>query len=1695
MALVDRYEILRHLGQGACGDVYLARDRLRSGREVALKTIRGRVDDLLRAAFEREFATLTTLSVPGVAQVYDFGVMSVRSGEPAAAFFTRTYIDGQPLDAAVSGQPLPARIDAFMKVAAVIAPLHRAGVVHGDIKPGNSIVDVQGRAWLIDFGLAKLAGQSRSGEALTAAGTPPYMAPELLRGHSATVAADIYALGVTLWQLVAGEHPFASYGPRAIAARLEGKLPEIPVTAANDVRVALQVAQRCLAKEPLDRFPSVDELLVALARFQTKTSAPAGAEPRAFVAPRPRGHASLLAVLDSAIAARTTAPSSAESAAWLVLGPAGAGKSLLLRELKWRLQLRSHVVLELLPSRNGGAAPLVSLVEQLLVTLGTDHALAPVARELLSQIRAGSLEETRAANVLGSLLAAASREASLVLFVDDLDRGESLLGGVLRSAIHSAGGKGTLVIATAARAEAPAVRELQAERRFQVPALVPEDVAGIAGEVLGAVDATVVDALVEHAQGLPAALISALMELSRLPAVTPADVRALPPAEASLALTRARLAQASVDQLPMLEALALVSELTLDQIPLLPGSTLTQAEVPAAVSRLEALGLLARNAELVLLSDGSLRKTILSALGESRRKQLARQLLGAPLAERLPLSDRARLAVAADDRAQMLALAPEAATGLVRVGAFAAAAELLEALLCCAEGEAHRHALIELARCRQRLGEDEAAAACAATLSGDQGASPAQRADAALLVARSLTALGRFDDAVSALATVPVDADATWRARVQRELAKIHLRRGDYAAVEQAVEAGLAIAPEHDRVRIELLCSKGMVASYRGNHDAARVCHEQALALARSRGERRDEASVLAYLAIGCQRCGDMTAARDLLGQSLDIARELGDVGNMATFSMNLGAVYFYLGEPALAAEHYESAIGLARRAGRSSTQAQARNNLAHLHIYFGLYERARVEIDEVRQDAEAAGHKFIAAQATALLADLLSRTGQVDQALIQYDDAIARYARLGQMREVAEHHLDAAEALLDRGGPVDASAAAGRLSTAREYIEREKIEDLRLRMELLVARARIANGDADAAVQSLQALIERARKARDRDVEWSALAACALGHEALGGSFAARRDARLAVEVLEDIAMRIPREHREAFWHDPRRRAARQRATEDTPAGAPSERSESHPTLLDPRAERERMLEIIKRLASEHDLDRLLERITESAVDLSGAERGSVLLVDATGRLEPHITRARTAAQEQSHITFSRSIAEAVLIDGEPIVTVDATVDGRLQEYVSVHKLMLRSVACLPIRGRSGTVGVLYLEHRRSRGRFSEAAVDMLSALADQAAIAIENARLLAEVRAQKDELEAKNHELAQAKADVEDLLLARTRQLDDVQRELSRARERVTDGLRHGMVGRSPQLQRVFDAIERLCAASVSVVIRGESGTGKELVARAIHYAGPRAKAPFVAINCGSLPETLLESELFGHVKGAFSGADRDKRGMIAAASGGTLFLDEVSDMPAKMQVDLLRVLQEGKLCRVGSEVEEPVDVRVVTATQRALSDLVAAGTFREDLYYRLSVVELVLPALRERRDDIPLLCEHFLRAFAERQGMSRHHLSRAALAKLMEQPWPGNIRQLEHVLLQACVMAEAATIDEADLGLGRAAPSSAPEPALALGGPRIESLDHHKNDEKQRILDALHACGWNRARAAQTLGMPRRTFYRRLTDYSIL
>jgi two-component system response regulator HydG len=318
-----------------------------------------------------------------------------------------------------------------------------------------------------------------------------------------------------------------------------------------------------------------------------------------------------------------------------------------------------------------------------------------------------------------------------------------------------------------------------------------------------------------------------------------------------------------------------------------------------------------------------------------------------------------------------------------------------------------------------------------------------------------------------------------------------------------------------------------------------------------------------------------------------------------------------------------------------------------------------------------------------------------------------------------------------------------------------------------------------------------------------------------------------------------------------------------------------------------------------------------------------------------------------------------------------------------------------------------------------------------------------------------------------------------------VARARIR-NEGRKALLPGSSPLMQRALEQARRVARTNATVLVTGESGTGKELVARMIHTESLRVRGEFVAVNCAGLTESIIESELFGHVKGAFTGAVRAKKGKFELAHGGTLFLDEIGEVPPNVQVKLLRVLQEREVEPVGGEETVPIDVRLVCATHRDLDALVKAGKFREDLYYRIKVIVLRLPALRERPEDVPALAQHFLRVAGERNRRRVSAFTPAALERLQGYAWPGNVRELENVVEQAVVLCRGETVDVADL----------PEEITGDRGPqdvlRIPVGNTLAEAERELILETLRKAGGNKTQAAKMLGIGVRTLYRKLEEY---
>jgi len=510
-----------------------------------------------------------------------------------------------------------------------------------------------------------------------------------------------------------------------------------------------------------------------------------------------------------------------------------------------------------------------------------------------------------------------------------------------------------------------------------------------------------------------------------------------------------------------------------------------------------------------------------------------------------------------------------------------------------------------------------------------------------------------------------------------------------------------------------------------------------------------------------------------------------------------------------------------------------------------------------------------------------------------------------------------------------------------------------------------------------------------------------------------------------------------------------------------------------------------VRRLSTERDSRRLLALMLDSVVELSGAERGFLYLRGDDGKFRIRVAKGFARDElDRPDFKVTRMLADEVARTGRALVSSSAEDDPRILMLGETGALNLRSVAAVPIRAGERILGALYLDNRFERGLFRDRDLPFLLSFADHAAVALENTRLHEEASRAREEVEELNKALKGRVAEQEEVL-------QEARVLYARAtQEAKTKYSYDNIVGKSPAMREMFFLLDRVTDSSVSVYVSGESGSGKELCARAIHFNGPRGDGPFVAENCAAIPESLFESELFGHMRGSFTGATADRIGLFRLAHKGTLFLDEIADLPMPLQAKLLRVLQEKQVRPIGAREPISIDVRIITASNRDLAERVRRGAFREDLYHRIHVIEIPVPPLRRRIADLPALIEHILGGIEEAKGMT---VTPAALDLLSRYEWPGNVRELENELTRASTLAGGP--DDTDgLGNGNIGPEALSDVVRAAQGAlsarfRGRTLkdavkEATREVERELVTEALRIETGNKSAAARRLGVSRPT-----------
>ncbi len=1747
--LNERYEITGILGSGSTSSVYRGRDTSVPGTpELAIKIISKNLHPHLQARLAGEYEIASGLDHPGLVRIMDLG--KVRSAHPdifaGSLFMVSEILEGRFLDRGLDPswserKRISTLWQVLLDTASVLDLIHRKGLIHRDIKPANlSLCD--GMVRVCDLGLAVPIGSGLP------AGTPGFVAPEVLSGNQ-DPRSDLYSLGATIYWLVTGRPPRSSAqaGPTDMLAGLlttelvpvERLAPWLPAGLAH-------LTNRLLEARPDDR-PSSADVLLRRARRKTRlkpqweTRDDQNGKPP-LLNPRLCGRARQFSLLHKAL---ESVPDSGPSFVLLV-GKAGSGRRRLASEAL--ISLRMAQAGRVATARPKPTNPDLLIIEGTWADIISNTTCIANQRRLQGSAprEDGSNQKVHGeqppendtaekptwaiptdprsqAAFMARLLARDLPDHRIVLFVTDGDKTEVMQS---LTTLASFPAPNLAHIHVLCKTSPEGSDRFPSGPNITVVTLPPLDHRHSKAVIESMLGHRVRDDLSRLLQRLSEGLPGRLTTICRAAwsSSSDGDVEAaileggLRHAEDIL---EAALNGFENDELTVLAVLSMLNASAGARAPQsLISDLLAPAAIEPALAALAAWRFVDWNEQGVGLLQPSIADMAWKRLGRSRKRRIQDRALS-----RLTQWIRSLAKQPAPDKQQ-----PSAPTS----------PEFLEALASLA--------MARKEKALARQGFDLAAAAFAETGRSSDAARAAAKAHsqsedkltsarrAAKLAARA----GLYDQALELLDDAKVLASPAARAGVKTTEAVdpshpdsllLLCDRGEYlrrsGKPKEAVEVFTAILEkaspqgptarqikarmaralietgrihealerteetmdiERDESSVAWLEARGLALYYSDRIPEATAAFVRAKELADALGDDSLTARQLGLEGMARQQAGDLSAAASCYAEAIRLAQRRGDTHGRAIYSANHGAVLLDQGRPQDAIAPLEDAATSLRFLGLDAALAGVVYNLGTALLRLGEIEAAIREVQAgLAHNPSPLAQAYLWMLQGEIMAALPSEHLPADWPATALDPALQALERLERLG--SPHSITYAWANL----VLVAQACDRQIPRFEQAVEnlRSALDDKSVTTRATALHAICSlTGNQTVPPQmslpdlSLDDLLEAAKQTTHlleqsgaRELAWRlALRAgtCARAVDADHDGFL-----ETASRIFGDILQDTSSEYRSQRWMEPEASLLRSLSGTGPTAfdPSPARQQDTHDTA-DSQALR-RLLQVTRRLAEERRLDSLLSFILDAVIDLTGAERGFLLLAERDG-LKLGAQRHMDANAQDSKTRWSHSIAQRAMVEAAPVLTIDATDDSRFSDARSVSDLRLRSVLAVPLIARSQAVGTLYMDNRMRRGAFTQRDAELALSFADQAAAAIETARLFHLAEQRQREIERLNQELAR------ELEKAQTR-IQSLRTEMASTKKTLSapDSYER-LVGRSRPMQEVFDLVERIAATDLPVVIVGESGTGKELVAEAIHARSLRASGPFASENCGAVTETLLESLLFGHEKGAFTGATRRQRGLFEIAHKGTLFLDEVAEMSPAMQVKLLRVLQDGTFRRVGGDSPLSVDVRVIAASNQDIDDLVSRGSFRRDLFYRLAVVVVHLPPLRERSEDIPLLVEHFLSLYAP-SPRAVPRVDPQAMTALMAYHWPGNVRQLENEVMRALALSSGTiTLRDLSPAITSQDPDQAPD-GLDLRT-NVEAL------ERRLIRKALDQVAGNRSRAAELLGLSRFGLLKKLRRYGM-
>lgn len=1632
----NRYKLIKRVSHHESCSVLLVEDLFSPGRELILKLLANHSNKSgpTNAHIRREFSILSQLNHPRLSRVFDFGRIYSLEGFDSpdlidALFFTREWVEGKSLSDLYQSYDSKKIIDVLYQVVLLLEYLHQNKIIYGDLKPENIIISEDDILTFIDFGLSSYEDVDQIN-----GGSLPYLAPEIIKGQNADGRADIYALGIMSYQFFIGSLPiqskkFSDYIDWHLNRRdADTLLTELIIKRSNLSSAQQYFINKLAAPDYRERFATISEVRYYIER-EFSSSQRFSISNRIDDAP-------------SLVDTETIDDIKSSFLAFNVIGYdvlPGTLREESLRLLRWRFQLDGFNVVEFFFEQN------LSIYKQLVRKIALIYPLDDSIADDDDQSLFSRYE------YLASCIERQDSNLDSIFFFYDVDRlleDERQQLDFLIKRLSRYEHIKFLIISSSE------IRDVDVKYLFKNRKLEKEDIKDILSSKITGKNQRIVDELYDLSGGRREYLFILFDALAQYNWPLSPDLSDF-----------SFKANADRDYRKLWKGLNLSNQRFIAHLSVLPSSSFIEKDPYLSQDDISEL----KRHEWIEESNGLYRLNLMkrSAIGKEIDSSLQEEFHRFYAEQTKSRSQQFTHYLALKDGKRIEEFYPHLFDALEKSGSYREALNLFNLYL---KAKSLAPIKLEHALRKSRLLRRCIEYPKALNILSDYCGQSFEALLEYLYILREQSA---FKKALTLITTSTIA-----QAHLDHPLLVVeHLRLLNHndRYEEIIIRSETYLKSYHpdanldDLTKIataEIYMHYGRALGFLARHKEADIQFEYALTLANdlvANKAIRLRAEISGHMAIDAWRRGVYCSVKTYYLEAITGFKAINHAERLATTYFNLAAFELHLSSYGKAIHYFKEAGKYFYALGRRDALNALDINLGKIYLEIGLLEESEHYLNKAAHELTDKGRPSASALTTLLRGELFCHKGDLIEGVHLIERATTLYLELDQVRDAIDGLLDYAEILLDRDGDISSIKAVIKQIDDLEY--QEKIDDLDLRKALVVLWIK-ANEEQN--LDLLDSFNTLKGNLKDEDT-WIAYRYHLLGLALFSSS---KRDYQFHQNALNDILNRITKDLSEKEKRGLLARYSFDYRKTDTFA-----REDESEKLY-------RLLEINRTINSNIDNEELLMRIMDAAIELTGAERGFLLLADTKKDLKLELCRGIEFEGKKGE--YSRSIAQEVFLSGEALISTNAQDDSRFSHVDSIHQLKLKSVLAIPIHAQNEKIGVIYLESRFKSGRFSSADERLLTAFGDQVAIAINNAQLIELNRKRSEELGKAKEKIEELAEERRKLLVEREYELVEVRADLERASEKfdISRG-RFGLVGKSEAMQNIYSIIERVAKPDISILIEGESGTGKEMIARAIHQQSPRRHHRLVALNCASIPATLLESELFGYVRGAFTGAKKNKRGLIEEADQGILFLDEVGDMPPQMQVGLLRVLQEGTFRPLGGENENKVDIRVIAATNKPLLEQVDRGIFREDLYFRLCVIKVELPPLRKRKDDIPLFIDHFQQRMKEKGGFNVRPIKKKAIRKLEGYSWPGNVRELEHAFLNATVMAEGKYIDADDFNL------------LALKSLEPLSYDQEfgAEREKEEILNALKDNDWNKSKAAESLGMPRRTFYRRLKKYQIV